>query len=44
MQTDSKATAGLFAYLFDGVAGPIYPSVAKIRKNRPRCSPGGGFL
>ena len=44
MQTNFKATAGLFAYLFGGVAGPAYPSAAKVRKNRHRCSPDGGFL
>lgn len=44
MQTDFKTTAGLFAYLFARLMTSGYPSVAKIRKNRPRCSPRGGFL
>ena len=35
---------GLFAYPCRRVATPAYPLGAKIRKNRPRCSPTGGFL
>jgi hypothetical protein len=35
---------GLFAYPCRRVATPAYPLGAKIRKNRPRCSPRGGFL
>ena len=35
---------GLFAYPCRRVATPAYPLGAKIRKNRHRCSPTGGFL